>query len=262
MNEITFQEFPKMARYSRECIITEKIDGTNAQILIVPKAEFDRQWDEFLAAGPDTRPSSPIAAATVDDMVLIAGSRTRWIRPKAPGEKGDPDNYGFAAWVKANASELVKLGPGRHFGEWFGSGINRAYGLVNGDRRFALFNVSRWIPATEASEQGVLNKETGEVIYCCRVVPTLAVGDFRSAIVTEAITMLAIRGSSAQPGFMSPEGIVIFHCAAQIGFKKTLLNDESPKGVPGLTKPSQLIAGVEAANHVFQQKIKNETTQT
>ena len=29
-----FIEFPKMARLSRECVITEKIDGTNAQIFI------------------------------------------------------------------------------------------------------------------------------------------------------------------------------------------------------------------------------------
>lgn len=32
-----FQEFPKMARLSRECVITEKIDGTNAQILVTPE---------------------------------------------------------------------------------------------------------------------------------------------------------------------------------------------------------------------------------
>jgi hypothetical protein len=29
-----FAGFPKISRLSRDCIITEKIDGTNAQILI------------------------------------------------------------------------------------------------------------------------------------------------------------------------------------------------------------------------------------
>lgn len=29
-----FNGFPKIARLSRECVITEKIDGTNAQIFI------------------------------------------------------------------------------------------------------------------------------------------------------------------------------------------------------------------------------------
>ena len=31
---LLFTEFPKMARFARECIITEKIDGTNAQVFI------------------------------------------------------------------------------------------------------------------------------------------------------------------------------------------------------------------------------------
>jgi hypothetical protein len=30
--EVEFAGFPKIARLSRECVITEKIDGTNAQI--------------------------------------------------------------------------------------------------------------------------------------------------------------------------------------------------------------------------------------
>lgn len=35
-----FMQFPKMARYSREVIVTEKIDGTNAQICITEDGEF------------------------------------------------------------------------------------------------------------------------------------------------------------------------------------------------------------------------------
>lgn len=38
--EMQFQEFPKMGRWSRDVIVTEKIDGTNAQILI---AELEAQ---------------------------------------------------------------------------------------------------------------------------------------------------------------------------------------------------------------------------
>lgn len=37
---IEFKGFPKMARLSRECIITEKIDGTNAQICITEDGQF------------------------------------------------------------------------------------------------------------------------------------------------------------------------------------------------------------------------------
>ena len=87
-----FIEFPKMARLSRECIITEKIDGTNASICIT------------------------------EDGQVRTGSRTRWITPQ-------DDNFGFSAWAHANKEYLMQLGKGLHFGEWWGSGIQRGYGL-------------------------------------------------------------------------------------------------------------------------------------
>jgi len=34
LQEIIFQEFPKIPRLNREMIVTEKIDGTNGQIII------------------------------------------------------------------------------------------------------------------------------------------------------------------------------------------------------------------------------------
>jgi len=71
--KLEFQGFPKMARLSREIIITEKIDGTNAQILITGDGD------------------------------LMAGSRTKWITT-------ENDNHGFAKWVEGNRDELLKLG--------------------------------------------------------------------------------------------------------------------------------------------------------
>lgn len=106
-DKIEFQEFPKIARLSRDIIITEKIDGTNAQILIT------------------------------EDGDIFPGSRTKWITTK-------DDNHGFAKYVEGNKTELLKLGKGRHFGEWWGSGIGRGYGLQKGEKRFSLFNVGRW----------------------------------------------------------------------------------------------------------------------
>ena len=37
---LEFREFPKIARLSREVIISEKIDGTNAQILITEDGQI------------------------------------------------------------------------------------------------------------------------------------------------------------------------------------------------------------------------------
>lgn len=53
---------------------------------------------------------------------MMPNSRTRWITP-------EDDNYGFAKWANENKEELLKLGIGQHFGEWWGSGIQRGYNL-------------------------------------------------------------------------------------------------------------------------------------
>jgi len=177
MENIPFEAFPKMARLSREIIVTEKIDGTNAQIYIG------------------------------DDGQFLVGSRKRWITP-------EQDNFGFAKWAYENEECLRELGPGRHFGEWWGSGIQRRYGIDG--KRFSLFNVSRW------SEQRP---------ECCEVVPTLYRGEFSQLAINEALTRLEFDGSVAAPGFMKPEGVIVYHVAAGIGFKKTIEKDHLPKAL-------------------------------
>lgn len=187
-----------MPRLSREVIISEKLDGTNAQILI---QEFD---SDYMAEGR--------VVYEKGDLALYAGSRTRWITP-------EDDNYGFARWCKDHGEELLQLGPGRHFGEWWGQGIQRNYGLT--EKRFSLFNVARW------SDDAVRPA-------CCHVVPELYRGEFNTNIIELELDLLRTDGSKAVPGFLKPEGIVIFHTAAQIGFKKTLEKDEQPKSLYGL----------------------------
>lgn len=186
-------EFPKMARLSREVIITEKIDGTNAQIAIV-------ELDGHAAEG---------AIYQAGGLAMYAGSRTRWITPQ-------DDNHGFARWARENADELIKLGPGRHFGEWWGCGIQRKYDVP--DKRFSLFNVSRW-------------DDDAVRPACCMVVPTIYRGDFTTNAAEAALFNLSVDGSLAAPGFMKPEGIAMYHVAAGIGFKKTIKKDEIPKSV-------------------------------
>jgi RNA ligase-like protein len=175
-----FEPFPKIARLSREMIITEKIDGTNAQVIVTEEGE------------------------------VLAGSRTRLIQPGKT-----TDNFGFAGWVEANKQELLKLGPGRHFGEWWGLGIQRGYGLT--ERRFSLFNVSRWSDDTVRPS-------------CCHVVPTLWTGVFDTKEVGACINLLTWHGSEAAPGFMKAEGVVVYHTASGQLFKKTVEKDEQHKG--------------------------------
>lgn len=175
-----FEGFPKIARLSRQIVITEKLDGTNAQIAITPEGD------------------------------MYVGSRNRWLQPEGTGKKGS-DNFGFAAWAHENRDDLMKLGPGRHFGEWWGRGVQRGYGLT--ERRFSLFN-PRW------ADQGP---------ECCSVVPVLYNGAFSTHAIDRAMLMLEVAGSVAAPGFMNPEGIIVYHTAARTLFKRTFEHDAEGK---------------------------------
>lgn len=217
-NTMEFQAFPKMARLSREMIITEKIDGTNAQIVIASGFQF-----------PETEGHALARTSGIDcDQVIVAGSRTRYLTV-------ENDNQGFARWVKENATELFTLGPGRHFGEWWGSGIQRGYGLTKGDKRFSLFNTSRWAQPGAPLLQ-IPNADPRIITYqeqapaCCGVVPVLYQGEFRTLTVEAMLCRLGREGSSAAPGYMNPEGVVVYHTQGNVGFKKTILKDEEHKG--------------------------------
>jgi hypothetical protein len=195
-----FEEFPKIPRLKREVVITEKVDGTNAQVAwYVPEVEdsLENAKSDPYCLGVFPGPSDGDSA-----MALYAGSRTRWLDASSKG-----DNFGFAKWVLANVEELRKLGPGRHFGEWYGLGIQRNYGLQ--EKRFALFNVGRWTAETKPA--------------CCDVVPILSRGEDVSVDI--AMGYLREHGSFIAPGFMNPEGVVVFHSASRQMYKLTFKDD-------------------------------------
>jgi len=198
-----FIEFPKIARFSRDIIVTEKIDGTNSSIFIQHAAlEVEEE------NGLSILHSDPTILAIKDNYTIRAGSKSKWITPK-------DDNFGFASWVKMNSDCLFDLGEGHHFGEWWGSGIQRVYGLSKADRRFSLFNTVRW------GDEGTEKRPD-----CCSVTPILYQGEFCTFKIKEAFEELEKTGSKAAPGFMKPEGIIIYHTAADMCFKKTFEKDE------------------------------------
>lgn len=173
---IPFVEFPKIARLSRPCIITEKLDGTNGVVHVT------------------------------DAGVVLAGSRSRWITP-------EQDNHGFARWVCEHEGELREgLGPGTHYGEWWGLGIGKRYPGV--PKTFSLFNTVRWGEKWPA---------------CCSVTPVLYEGLFTTEAVEAVIQRLRDGGSVAAPGCRA-EGVVVFHVQGHLLFKKTLEKDAEWKG--------------------------------
>lgn len=167
---MSFAPYPKTPRLSKAFFvtITEKLDGTNAQINIE------------------------------NGEIVSVGSRSRSI---TPGKL--TDNYGFAGWVERNADELVKLGDGRHYGEWYGNGIQCGYGLE--EKRFALFDARRWGLKFRAMRDGY---DSG-FPRCAELVPLVYQGAWTPTIIAESMARLSSGGSLAAPGFMRPEGIII-----------------------------------------------------
>lgn len=158
--------YPKIPRKLGYYTITEKLDGTNGLIII--------EGDRFLV-----------------------GSRHRLISPA-------DDNFGFASWAISNKDELLKLGGGYHYGEWWGAGIGRRYGMA--EKVFSLFDTQR--PADTLPT-------------CCRQVPLLWQGGLQDLDVSYWMESLKIGGSVAAPGFMDPEGIVICNVLTQERVKVT-----------------------------------------
>jgi hypothetical protein len=64
---------------------------------------------------------------------------------------------------------------------------------------------------------------------CCYLVPVLYRGIFTTLTCEIELERLRREGSFAAPGFMNPEGIIAYHTAAGVGFKKTL-GDDGHKG--------------------------------
>lgn len=97
--------YPKTGRLTGPWRVTEKIDGTNAVIRVEPG-------------------------------LIRFGSRNRWLTR-------EQDNHGFCAWGERHQAWLANvLGDGTHYGEWYGSRIQRGYGMTT--RTLALFDVSRY----------------------------------------------------------------------------------------------------------------------
>lgn len=165
---IEFKAWPKIPRIeNKKEFYTEKLDGTNACIIIDEEGNFACQ------------------------------SRSRIITP-------EDDNYGFAGWAYRHREALMGLGKGHHYGEWWGQGIQRGYGLE--EKRFSLFNTHRW---------GAHNPNTPS---CVSVVPVIPANN-----IEEAKQLLIERGSLAAPGFMNVEGLVIFDYYTK-GYYKAIIN--------------------------------------
>lgn len=177
--DLTFEAWPKTPRLYRDVVLTEKIDGTNGAIIVTEEGEVGAQ------------------------------SRNRLVTP-------ENDNAGFARWVQDNAATLMwDLGPGRHFGEWWGAGIQRTYGQT--EKYFSLFNTRRFGQGWDVFDTPNL-----------RVVPVLFEGLYEDGLVEEFTEDLRAYGSRAAP-WNDAEGLIMFHTQSRQVYKVLLENDHLPK---------------------------------
>lgn len=200
-----FQKWASIPRLSKESVtVTEKIDGSNSAVRIRP---FNTDLD--LTDQIDT------VSIDGDMYTLWAQSRSRFLQPTKQG-----DNFGFGRWVYDNAVELVKiLGPGDHYGEWWGSGIQRSYGLK--EKRFSLFNAHRWFETLHPTEA----QSSISNLY---IVPTLFKGKFYDLDINGLRDDLNENGSKVIPGFRA-EGMVVFLRELNASYKVLLEGDDIHK---------------------------------
>lgn len=217
---LKFNEWPKIHRLYRDVTITEKIDGTNACICILPLSEildrgyeqtetYRRPEDGAIIGGKMDSDGGP--GIVIDGHVVFAQSRKKVI---SPGKQ--TDNYGFAGFVRDSYEALYEhLGEGRHFGEWYGQGIQRGYGAQQ--KMFALFNAERW--------------RTAYLPTYVTTVPVLYEGVYSDTAVRTACTDLRTGYSRATgaTGGAKAEGVVVYFQQANTSFKVLLEDDDVSK---------------------------------
>ncbi len=175
---VEFKEWPKIPRGGggETITITEKIDGTNACIIV----------SEGLVIGAQSR-------------TQLLCERELYIVEGFIGEVGKwenrSDNYGFADYVRNNENELSKLGDGYHYGEWAGPGIQKNHHNLEKKTLF-LFNSDRWRDGRQERPAGV------------ECVPVIYEGEWGPHIIEN--TMKELWDTAKYKGY-HPEGIVIWY---------------------------------------------------
>lgn len=211
MAELTFEKWPSIPRWANDTVtITEKLDGTNAAVIILPYSPdhelmIQDGYAKCMAYDDETR---------VEMFTFAVQSRKRFIKPGK-----DTDNAGFAAWAWEWSGVLIEtLGYGKHYGEWWGRGIQRGYDRPG--KKFSLFSPWRY-DTVDLSKVEDLD-----------LVPTLYKGGAEGYLALDLIiATLEKEGSKAAPGFMRPEGAILQSALTGAKYKAFTWDDGIPKSL-------------------------------
>ena len=93
-----------------------------------------------------------------------------------------------------------------------------------------MFKVKPWVDRERQKDRG----ERPVFVpppSCCHVVPVIMTcPEPSTGFIQDSLEVLIHDGSFAAPGFMDPEGVVIYHTAGNCLFKKTIRKDDEGKG--------------------------------
>ena len=209
-----YASFPSIERLENiYCVISEKVDGTNGLIEVAKVGKI----------GVDIETNSAFPSFTYNTETQVRfGSRNRYIT-------FNNDNAGFANFFRHYETKLKDIAkdiivaanseasqtnekptegyPFRIYGEWFGRGIQRDYGLK--DKFFMPFS---YFYAEKLIEYQVPNIITPNVMYT---------GKFSMEVVNTCMQQLKLNGSGLVKDYKQPEGIVIFFPKYNFRLKET-----------------------------------------
>lgn len=173
-----FKSWGKIARPNRNIIsITEKMDGTNSCISIY------------------------------GGEIHAVQSRKRLITPNADGQQ--TDNFGFAQWVEENTDMLLRLGDGRHYGEWCGPGIQQNPHNLE-EKQLFLFNVGRF---KDGLPEGVPAKLVRQMYF----------GAYSEDAINDSMQLLLDEAAGTA---MKPEGVIVHFVEFDGRIKYTFENQD------------------------------------
>lgn len=175
--EVEFKGWPKTPRLTNETFsITEKLDGTNAQIYIH------------------------------EDGTIQAGSRTQWLSE-------EKDNYGFYKWVQERRGSLItNLAPGRYYGEFIGAGIQRKYNL-SPDKRLYLFHLRENMLLCEPKSVCLSTLCDASVYFIPMLAEDIPFNILLETILDTHMSLL--KNGSSVNNYKYPEGMIIKSSSGQ-----------------------------------------------
>lgn len=211
MSTVSYPSFSSIERLENiYCVISEKIDGTNGLIQIDYKYDWNGQ--------------------RYDDHLVQFGSRNRYITTT-------DDNAGFANYFTPHiasictlAESLINYGDNDNpkqdwpiyiYGEWFGKGIQRGYGL---DEKYFMPFSSFY--AEHMIKAGIPNIMMPNIMYT---------GKFSLEVVDNCMNRLTSGGfHTLITNYDYPEGVVIYFPKYNFRLKQTF---EGSKWERNITKP-------------------------